>query len=271
MKIRLTESCDTIKEVEFAQSEFNEFNRVVEVLDSYFQSEQLLHILIGNYNDYFITISSMTQNIFNDGDIRKNLLRNITSVNWKLLNLSASFKCYIDQILGSDSYKRVGLFDNKLFSDIHKNIKEKYNSEKENDDAKYLYCFRNDIQHNFFPIKGIGFSREVVGKDEQKTRLITLAYREQPFGKEYLKIGNGIQSLFDIHYDIIRKEILPIFEEYKVKYKDFFNKYTSGNSTVLLEIVDKGTVINSPVFDYPERIDDFINQNFCTIKSFKSI
>lgn len=262
-KVRILNNCEDVKEIEITQDEINEFDNLVKILDSYFQAEQLLHILIGNYNDYNNVIYSMTQSIFNEGTISKNLLTNITKLNWKLLNLSASFRCYKDQLLGSKNRGRSGIFE-EILPHIHKEIISKYNDEKkDNDGLDYLYKFRNEIQHKSLPMKTLDFKMKSVGKDNKRTRLMHLAFHEELFGKEYLKIGSGMQPLFNLHYDIIRKKVYPVYEKSKTKYKEFFNKYTKDDTSILLGIYDeeKPDDIKYPAEDYPERIDDFVKGN----------
>ena len=263
MKIILTKNCELLKEITLTDQEYSDYKKITEILDAFFKAEQLLYILIGNYNEYCLSISSITQNIFLEGTISKNLVLNITNINWKLLNLSASFRCYIDQLLGSKSHKRKGLFET-ILPRVHQKIVNKYNLERgANNDACYLYNFRNEIQHNDLPMKTLSITRDIIGKDENKTRLITIAFYEELLGKEYLKIGKGIQPLFDIHYEIIRNKVRHIYDDRKKDYFNFFNKYTKGDEliTLSMEDTDNDNRINYPAINYTERIDDLINNN----------
>ncbi|MCF7833425.1 MAG: hypothetical protein K9N05_07620 [Candidatus Marinimicrobia bacterium] len=262
MKVRVLKDCDIIKEIELSPKDLNSYYDIVEKLERYYNIEQLLFILIGNYNDYCSAIYSITHSIFIEGSIIEELTIKITNINRNLLNLAASFRCYIDHLLGSQDNK--GLFE-KILPKVHEKIKREYDTvRKNNKDAQYLYCFRNEIQHNSLPMKTIGINRHIIGEDEKRARVIRMTFEENEYGEEYLKIGNGIQPLFDFHYNIIRNDIFPIYEQAKKEYKSFLTSFTEGDESCIICMVDNidgKEKKNYIALDFTDRIDVLINKN----------
>lgn len=246
--------------IDLKEDDYDLLEENYNIIETYYKAEQLLYILLCNYNEFCTKINSITLKNFFEGSIEKEISVDITDVNWKLLNLSASFRCYIDQILGSQ--KNQGLFEN-IDSSLHKSLKEKYDYYKKNNpDARYLYSFRNEIQHNSLPMQLVGLSHNIVGKENKKTRIINMTFNEELANKDYVKIGNGLQSLFDIHYDIIRKKFCEKYISAKKDYLEFFDSnFDSKNCLIALVDGENEDDIKRYSRKYINSIEILVNKN----------
>jgi hypothetical protein len=237
------------------------------IIETYFRVEQLLYILIANYNELCVELNKITLKNFIEGSIDKDIAIDITNVNWKLLNLSASFKCYLDQIKGSRSFG--GDYNPGLFEEIepalHKKILDKLEDIKENDkDAQYLYDIRNEIQHNNLPMQYVGMSRNIIGKEDDKTRIINMTFNKEFASNDYVRVGNGLQSLFDLHYDIIRKYYFDMFYNAKKDYIEFINQYIEPDENRLMILFDDEKEDSEKQYitrDYLNRVHKLIDKN----------
>jgi hypothetical protein len=211
------------------------------IIETFFKVEQLLYILIGNYNELCVVLNQITLKNFFEGNIEKEIAIDITKVNWKILNLSASFKCYLDQVKGSNKFNgehNLGIFE-EVEPILHNKIIEKLKDIRENDsDAQYLYDIRNEIQHNNLPMQYVGMNRNIVGEEENKTRIINMTFNKELASNDYVRIGNGLQSLFDMHYGLIRDYYYGKYYKAKKYYNDFINEFVEPDENRLMILID---------------------------------